>query len=108
MPGAQHIINAVFQPFDQQSLVEDFTADEHAHTDFREESKMDAYELIFAFHAWAAARPELEARSATETLDKEMDSIAAVEQDQEQTRLRLQQFVASIRDALLLLSQTVL
>ncbi|VDC02715.1 unnamed protein product [Peniophora sp. CBMAI 1063] len=104
MPGAQHIIDSIFEPFDQQSLVDSFVGEEQADDDFREETKLMALELICAFHAWATARGELEARSATESLDKELDAIAAVEQEQEQTRLRLQQFVASIRDALLLIS----
>ena len=36
MSGAQHIIDAVFEPFDQQTLVDAFVADEQSDVDFRE------------------------------------------------------------------------
>ena len=38
MSGAQHmhIIDAVFEPFDQQTLVDAFVADEQSDGDFRE------------------------------------------------------------------------
>ena len=44
--------------------------------------KMHALELIVAFQAWATARPELETRLASESLEKEMDAVAAIEAEQ--------------------------
>ena len=46
------------------------------------EMKMHAVELIVAFQAWATARPELETRLASESLEKEMDAVAAIEAEQ--------------------------
>ena len=46
------------------------------------EMKMHALELILAFQAWATARPELETRLASESLEKEMDAVAAIEAEQ--------------------------
>ena len=44
--------------------------------------KMHALELIVAFQAWATARPELETRLASESLEKKMDAVAAIEAEQ--------------------------
>ena len=43
---------------------------------------MSALELLFTFHAWATARPEAEENIASARLEKEMDSVAAVEAEQ--------------------------
>ncbi|KZV65167.1 hypothetical protein PENSPDRAFT_756706 [Peniophora sp. CONT] len=107
MPSPQDIIDAVFQPFDQTNLIDSFNADCAAGDAFREETKIHAIELIFAFHAWASARSEIETQLASESLEKEMDAIADVEAEQDQMRVRLAQFVDSIRDALILLAQSL-
>lgn len=101
MPSPQDIIDAVFEPFDHVGIINTFNADSQADDVLREgklrllaftarvrahatrtETKMQALELLFAFHAWAAARPELEERLASERLEKEMDAVAAVEVEQ--------------------------
>ncbi|VDC03469.1 unnamed protein product [Peniophora sp. CBMAI 1063] len=107
MPSAQDIIDTVFEPFDQSTLIDTFNADTAADIEFREETKTMALELVITLHAWAGARSELETRLASETLEKEMDAVAAVEAEQENTRARLAQFVGSIQEALILLAQSL-
>jgi len=94
------------KPFDHlTTVVRPFETEGSKDVEFQQKINKALLDLALQFHAWAAAKPTREHESATELLEKEVNTIIEKEKTQEQTRAMLGDFIKSVRSALAALGE---
>ncbi|KZV95911.1 hypothetical protein EXIGLDRAFT_734393 [Exidia glandulosa HHB12029] len=97
-------LNTPFESFNPHLVSDQYDDDARKEPDYEKEITRQMLEVMLEFHAWASARPKHETVTHGEELSGDVNEIAQVEERQEQARLKLIQFVAQIKSAVLALT----
>jgi len=95
------VFTETFPPFDHQAaIVGPYEKDRTRDSEFRDELASKLFTLVFKIHAWSSSRPTQQNEHEASFLEKDLNDVFAIEQEQDRTRERLRGYVASIKLAL--------